>query len=241
LSVSAIGGRFIKRPVDFSNINFPLKNTIFNCKGKFIFWTFNDDVCFFLTLGMTGSFGQREKHSALEFEFRNGKIYFNDPRHFGTFKIVKSKDFLIQKLNQLGWDPFYDPTGPEQIIINKIRKYNEERIIDILLKQDIFCGVGNYIRSEVLYLSKIHPETKVKNLTDQNLFVMFENVKNVVFSSFQNGGATLKDYKDTNGKSGSFASRFKVYGRKFDDANNLVKKIPDKNGRMVHFVQEIQK
>jgi endonuclease-8 len=42
-------------------------------------------------------------------------------------------------------------------------------IADILLDQEIFAGVGNIIKNEVLWRVRIHPETEVKNITPDDL------------------------------------------------------------------------
>jgi endonuclease-8 len=37
----------------------------------------------------------------------------------------------------------------------------EEKVCDVLLNQDVFSGVGNIIKNEVLFLTRIHPESLV--------------------------------------------------------------------------------
>lgn len=43
----------------------------------------------------------------------------------------------------------------------KLKTIPKELICDALLDQDIFAGVGNIIKNEILYRVKIHPESKV--------------------------------------------------------------------------------
>ena len=43
----------------------------------------------------------------------------------------------------------------------KLKKRPEELICDALLEQDIFAGVGNIIKNEILYRARIHPESRV--------------------------------------------------------------------------------
>ena len=72
-NVKFIGGRFLKEKQPI--IIFPLNNAQFNSKGKFIYWSFDEPVHFFVTLGMTGSFGQKNNYSGIEFQFYKDKIY----------------------------------------------------------------------------------------------------------------------------------------------------------------------
>ena len=41
--------------------------------------------------------------------------------------------------------------------LNKIKEYPDEMICDVLLDQAIFAGVGNIIKNEVLFNTRIHP------------------------------------------------------------------------------------
>ena len=50
-------------------------------------------------------------------------------------------------------------------------------IADILLDQNIFAGVGNIIKNEVLWRVRIHPETKVKNITPSELKKLIAETK----------------------------------------------------------------
>jgi endonuclease-8 len=47
----------------------------------------------------------------------------------------------------------------------KIQKKPAEMVCDVLMDQNIFAGVGNIIKNEVLYNLKLHPETKISDLT----------------------------------------------------------------------------
>lgn len=46
----------------------------------------------------------------------------------------------------------------------KLKENGSELICDALLDQDIFSGVGNIIKNEVLYRVRVHPESVVKNI-----------------------------------------------------------------------------
>lgn len=52
---------------------------------------------------------------------------------------------------------------------DKLRKVPGWMICDALLEQDIFAGVGNIIKNEVLYIQGIHPESLVGKLPSTDL------------------------------------------------------------------------
>lgn len=244
LSVKAVGGRFLKEglsaPFPSWTIKYSLKNVQFNSKGKFLYWSFDGEIYFFITLGMSGSFGKQNKHSAIEFVFDNGTVYFNDIRHFGTFKVVKGKSELNKKLNSLGWDPLKEPKAPNSLL-PAIRKQNSKAIGAVLMDQKVFAGLGNYLRSEILYASGINPFTLTSDLSDQSLLTIAENYRRIAEEAYQHGGATLATYSDLYGISGDFYKQFKVYGKKKDPLGNTVLSQEGPDGRTVHWVRELQK
>ena len=236
-NVQFIGGRFLKEKQPI--INFPLNNAQFNSKGKFIYWSFDEPVHFFITLGMTGSFGQKNNYSGIEFQFDKDKIYFNDIRHFGTFKIANTQE-LYKKLNSLGWDPLKEPWVPNNIY-KKIFKFKNKTIAEVLLNQKIFCGVGNYIRSEVLYKAKINPLSLVKDLDELQIENLCQEIIKIAKLAYIAGGNTFSTYVDMYGNSGNFKFELEVYQQKNDSLGNLVERIVAPDGRSIYYVKEIQK
>ena len=102
---------------------------------------------------------------------------------FGTYRINEKKDALIRlgltfkdgeinfytcsvKIlegelnNYYDWsaDVMNDKWDPEKAKA-KLKELPDKMICDILLEQDIFSGVGNIIKNEVLYRVRVHPET----------------------------------------------------------------------------------
>ena len=54
-------------------------------------------------------------------------------------------------------------------------------VCDALLDQNIFSGVGNIIKNEVLYRIKLHPENRVKNLSPSKLSLLINEARNYSF------------------------------------------------------------
>lgn len=239
LKVTAIGGRFLKKDIGLIYLNYPLNNVQFHSKGKFLYWSFDGDIYFFITLGMSGSFGKQNKHSAIQFDFDNGTVYFNDIRHFGTFKIADNKLALTRKLNSLGWDPLKEPKIPNYLV-NSIRKQNHKAIGTVLMDQKVFAGLGNYLRSEILYASGVNPFAFTFSVSDQSLLTIAENYRRIAEEAYQHGGATFATYSDLYGISGDFYKQFKVYGRKKDPLGNDIISQEGPDGRTVHWVKEVQ-
>jgi endonuclease-8 len=52
---------------------------------------------------------------------------------------------------------------------------------DALLNQEIFAGVGNIIKNEVLYRIRLHPETRIKNIPPRKLSELIREARNYSF------------------------------------------------------------
>lgn len=63
----------------------------------------------------------------------------------------------------------------------KLRALPNKMVCDALLEQEIFSGVGNIIKNEVLYRIYTHPESLVGNLPDDKLDEMITEARNYSF------------------------------------------------------------
>ena len=60
----------------------------------------------------------------------------------------------------------------------KLRQIGSTYIIEALIDQDIFTGIGNKIRNEVLYRVQVHPLNKIQDIPDKKLKeIITESIK----------------------------------------------------------------
>ena len=252
------GGRYKKHgpPIGFNNFvsKLPLQIESVNCKGKFIYFLFKDsETSMWNTLGMSGWWiKKQEKHNNLEFIYDNNKkIYFNDMRNFGTFKFCHASN-LEKKLNTLGADILDEKDQYEMFKKRIDRKRNDTFIASAILDQKVSAGVGNYIRAEALYVAKLSPFRKIKDVSEEELKILWEVCRQIGWYFYDedkgkklkiiNGkykiAAKYKKHGPSKYKPG--AEYFFVYRQDKDPMGNKV--IHEKIGdRMIHYVKKIQK
>ena len=63
----------------------------------------------------------------------------------------------------------------------KLKDIPDTMICDALLDQQIFSGVGNIIKNEVLYRIKLHPENLIKNIPATKLSGLIKEARNYSF------------------------------------------------------------
>ena len=108
------------------------------------------------------------------------------------------------------------------------------------MDQSIIAGVGNYLKAEILYASKISPHRICESLTDKDIFRICANTNRIMRISYESGGATILTYKDEDGKPGTFSRRFMVYNQASDPLGNQVVRETTKDKRTTHWVPSIQ-
>jgi len=244
--------REIKRDLDLPKKRYKVVN-ILN-KGKFIYyWLYRNNSDIFLgnNLGLTGHYSvEKHEKSIAEFRFSSDSIFYEDKRHFGKFKLF-NLDELNEKLDSIGPDMLFPSIRPyndkvlsedrasEKTFIERIKVYPNKEIAQVIIDQNVISGIGNYLKSEILYATKIYPGTLVKNISDKKLKEMFKNAKKIIRDSYKLGGVSLRDYKDIYGNLGEYIP--KVYGQDEDPKGNPVYRKQFKDKRTTYYVPKYQK
>ena len=232
---------------------FVINHKIFNInrRGKALIIALDSDYVFLVHLRMTGQLVYREKDfnfgaghpndslignlpdktTRIIIEFTDdSKLFFNDQRKFGYFKLM-SKDEVEN-------DSFIKKLGPEPLDTNKfiteqfikrIRKRHNSSVKAAILDQSVIAGIGNIYADEALFLAKVHPASKVKDLTDDELALILESAIKVMKLSIELGGSTDKNYIDAKGNRGTYLNFANVFRREGKPCKNhpdvLIEKI----------------
>jgi endonuclease-8 len=63
----------------------------------------------------------------------------------------------------------------------KLKAEPTQFVCDALLEQDIFSGVGNIIKNEVLYRIRVHPESRVEKIPSVKIKELIKEARNYSF------------------------------------------------------------
>jgi formamidopyrimidine-DNA glycosylase len=108
------------------------------------------------------------------------------------------------------------------------------------MDQKIICGVGNYLKAECLYFSKLSPHRLTSSLTDEDLKNLNSVIKKVIKTSYETGGATIYTFSNYDGEKGDYTKRFAVYNQAQDPLGHEVKRETTRDGRTTFWVPTIQ-
>ena len=81
------------------------------------------------------------------------------------------------------------------------------------MEQTFVGGLGNIYVNEALFMSKVKPSRTCKSLNINEIKNLILNIKKILEFSISKGGASIRDFQNTHGKSGKFQQFFHVYGQ----------------------------
>ena len=153
------------------------------------------------------------KHNHIYFKLNNDLVLvYNDVRRFGFFKIYNTtKINRIRFLKKLGLEPF-----SKKFNIKYFKTFIQKRkknIKNLLMDQTFISGLGNIYVNEALFMSRIKPIRLCSSLSLVAIKNLIFNIKKILKFPISKGGSSIRDFKDTLGKSGAFQQFFYVYGR----------------------------
>ena len=191
-------------------------------RGKWIVMTL-DDYYLLFHLRMEGKFffrtkeDEKGKHEHVIFNLDNNvQLRFADVRKFGKVMLIeKDKIYTMKPYTELGLEPW-----DKDLTSNYLKeKYSKKTlpIKSVLLDQSIITGIGNIYADEILFLSKINPLTKAKDLTDKNRKDIIKYTVQVLDKAIEEGGTTIRSYTSEEGVTGMFQNNLFVHQREKEE------------------------
>jgi len=127
----------------------------------------------FLLFGSYSINEQTKPNPRLHLKFENGDLYFYTCS-------VRLLDSPLDELYDWSADVMNDAWDPKKAR-KKLKAMPEALVCDALLDQEIFAGVGNIIKNEVLFRIRVHPESQVGALPTRKLTEMIREARNYTF------------------------------------------------------------
>ncbi len=141
-------------------------------------------------------------------------LVFCDARKFGKISIEVTEHLPHSPLlSHLGPEPL-DDQMTAKIFSDCLQKKPRGKIKQVLLDQSVIAGIGNIYSDELLWLSKIHPESRVGDIPQTLFGSMFKNTQKVLRDALTFGGDSTSDYRNIHGESGVSHHHHQVYQRK---------------------------
>lgn len=177
--------------------HFPLIITKISSRAKKTYIEFSNNYGMLISYGMTASWTTTlTDHTKYKFyaEKHNGgqsRYYWQCVRklHCEVIEYLKLKK-LKKKLDDLGLDIYYDDLSDKDII----NSYPRGKNICGFLLDGTFAGIGNYLKSMIIYRNGISPYRNTKDLTDKEKIAIWYTAKEIVKEVIAMGGHCVEDF-----------------------------------------------
>jgi formamidopyrimidine-DNA glycosylase len=192
-------------------------------RGKYLVWELSDDVFLLVHLRMTGTLlldpTPPPRHARVRFGLGDHHLVFDDPRRFGTGELALGPDALTAFFDaRLGVEPLeQDFTGAH---LHALAKTSRAPVKAFLLDQKRVAGVGNIYADEALFRARVHPLRPANKLSRAQAEAIRDGVVESLLLGLEHKGATIDDFRDPYGVSGTFQDRFLVHTREHEPCPN---------------------
>jgi len=186
-------------------------------RAKYLLIAF-DHGTLILHLGMSGSLRiltaptPADKHEHFDLVLRNGTVMrLRDPRRFGAVLWHEGDVAQHPLLATLGPEPLQDGFNAEQLYAATRKRKAAIKLV--IMDNRVVVGVGNIYANEALFRAGIRPQLAAGKLGKERCARLTETIKEVLLAAIKQGGSSLRDYVDSDGKQGYFQQHYFVYGR----------------------------
>ncbi len=141
------------------------------------------------------------------------KLFFNDQRKFGWMRLMPTIEIPnINFMRSVGPEPL-EADFTANVLFDRLQRRKNSSIKAALLDQTVLAGIGNIYADEALWGAKIHPETKVGNISLASIKKLYTEIVSVLRLSIEKGGSTDRNYVNAEGKRGSYIDFARVFRR----------------------------
>lgn len=216
--------------------------------GKNMLLDTSGDLSLLVHLGMSGRMECTatgapllpHTHVRLRFEdLPERELRYHDVRRFGYLDVMPTAE--------AAQNPHLAILGPDALAISReelaARLDKSARPVkNALMDQTLIAGLGNIYVDEILHLAQIHPLTPANRLSAPRVMVLHEAIQTILTRAIEQGGSTIRDYRDSFGNFGGYQRQHRVYGRAGQDCPSCGAAIQRivLGGRSTHFCAKCQ-
>ena len=139
------------------------------------------------------------------------RVVFKTNKH--TVRLWSATDIDLIPTSQEDEHPFLKKIGPDvlnescsfELIEERLmsKRFQKKKASTLLFDQAVVAGLGNYLRSEILFDAKIHPDDRPFDLDKTRIYQWAKSIKNISRLAYRTGGFTVsKSSADINKANG---------------------------------------
>jgi len=155
-----------------------------------------------------------DKSTRVTLQFNDGtQLFFNDQRKFGWMRLLPTIEIPnISFMQKVGPEPL-STEFTAQHFMQRLARRPKTNIKAAILDQSVVAGIGNIYADESLWGAKINPKRLVSSLTEDEMTLLYTEVRAVMNLSIEKGGSSNSTYVNAEGQRGSYMDFARVFRR----------------------------
>lgn len=200
-------------------------------RGKYLLIDLEGGFSLGVHLGMSGRFTlvpedePMEPHEHVAFFLASGrKLRLRDPRRFGlvfTYQTAERDD--DPHFSHLGVEPLEPGFTGRTLQASAVGRRGPVK--GFVMDGTVVVGAGNIYAAEALFRARVHPLRSVARISAKSWDRIAGSLVEVLSQAVGEGGTTLNDSADGEGRSGYFQVSLSVYGREGESCERCGKTI----------------
>lgn len=145
-------------------------------------------------------YGKWRVHPAYSYPDTNWQLRLAIHNRTSSALLYSASDIEVWPSGELDEHPFLRKLGPDlldhsttvELVAGRFadQKYRRRRLTSLLLDQGFLAGLGNYLRSEALFVARVHPTLRPMDCTPTQIEALANATVALTRQSYQYGGVT---------------------------------------------------
>ena len=171
--------------------------TAVQTKGKAILMRFDNQLSIYSHNQLYGVWMIRNAYS---FPETNRQLRLAIHTEKKSALLYSASDIEVLTEHEVDEHPFLSKLGPDVLdadttveqVFDRLTdaRFRRRQLSSLLLDQQFLCGLGNYLRTEVLYVAKLHPLQRPMDCSEESLWALAEGAIALSRQSYETGGIT---------------------------------------------------
>ena len=238
-------------PLQFAKLLQDARINFIHRRGKHVLFDLAGGRTLITHLRMSGKFmllgpdadDPKFTHAVLHFE-DDTRLVFQDQRHFGLMKIVRTAELHEAKeIRKLAPEPLTDAFSVAYL--RATLQSSKRSLKEVLLDQTKVCGLGNIYSSEAMFLAGANPAKPAYKLSKPKTAALFETIRLVLSEAVELGSTMPVIPEDIGGSIYGNGSdwEWRVYDREAEPCINCERPIVRivQGGRSTYFCKKCQR
>ncbi|HEY9760936.1 MAG TPA: endonuclease VIII [Trichocoleus sp.] len=191
--------------------------------GKAMVTRFDNQLCVYSHNQLYGVWMVRPAH---DYPTTNRQLRFAIHTAQTSALLYSASEITVLHADEVPHHPFIRNVGPDVLKVGTTpetvvqqatsSRFRRKSFTALLLDQQFLCGIGNYLRSEILFVARLHPNLRPMDCTESQIQAFAESAIAVCQQSYLHDGITVDLSLAAHLKAEGYsreAYRFWVFGR----------------------------